>query len=83
MSSFIKFIQIHTKVKIIMNFPQYIHPRSQVMGKRPSLYSRTYAESLGCDPEDTSEEILAKLRGLSVAKLQVRSYKLNVYQYYA
>ena len=61
-----------------MKFPQHIHPRSQVMGKRPSLYSRTYAESLGCDPEDTSEEILAKLRGLSVAKLQVRLYKLNL-----
>ena len=42
----------------------------QVMGKRAALYSRTYAESLGCDPGDTSEEILAKLRALSVAKLQ-------------
>ena len=43
----------------------------QIMGKKPALYARTYAESLGCcDPDDTSETIIKKLRQLPVAKLQ-------------
>ena len=42
----------------------------QVMGKKPSLYARTYAESLGCEPEDSSEQIVDKLREVPVAKLQ-------------
>lgn len=42
----------------------------QIMGKQPKLYARTYAESLGCESSDTSEQILEKLRALPVAKLQ-------------
>ena len=42
----------------------------QIMGKKPSLYARTYAESLGCNPEDSSQQIVEKLRQLPVAKLQ-------------
>ena len=42
----------------------------QVMGKKPSLYARTYAESLGCGASDSSQEILDKLRQLPVSKLQ-------------
>lgn len=42
----------------------------QVMGKRPRLYARAYAEALGCDPGDSSEKILEKLRSIPVGKLQ-------------
>jgi len=42
----------------------------QVMGKRPKLYARTYALSLGCDTSDSSQEVVDKLRNLPVAKLQ-------------
>ena len=42
----------------------------QVMGKRPKLYARTYALSLGCDTSDSSQAVVDKLRNLPVAKLQ-------------
>ena len=42
----------------------------QVMGKKPSLYARTYAESLGCEAGDSSQQIVDKLRLLPVSKLQ-------------
>ena len=42
----------------------------QIMGKRPKLYARTYAESLGCETSDSSEQVLEKLQALPVGKLQ-------------
>lgn len=42
----------------------------QVLGKTPQLYARSYAKSLGCEGNETSEEILKKLRLLPAAKLQ-------------
>jgi len=42
----------------------------QIMGKQPRLYARTYAESLGCETSDSSEQVLEKLQALPVAKLQ-------------
>jgi hypothetical protein len=43
------------------------------------MFSRSYAESLGCDGNETSEEILTKLRLLPAAKLQVT---LTIDDYY-
>ena len=41
------------------------------MGKKPALYARAYAESLGCfELGDTSDQVLDKLRALPVQKLQ-------------
>jgi len=42
----------------------------QMMGKRPQLYARSYAERLGCGLYDTSEEIMEKLLALPASKLQ-------------
>jgi len=42
----------------------------QVMGKRAQLYARSFAERLGCERNDTSEEIVTKLRSLSATRLQ-------------
>jgi len=41
----------------------------QVMGKRPQIYARSYAERFGCGKFDTSEEILQKLRTIPASKL--------------
>jgi len=42
----------------------------QSLGKNSQLYARSYAEKLGCERYDTSEEILHKLRALPGSKLQ-------------